>query len=301
MTSKTAHAALVQIPPRALPPLRRSCIQALQTLPLPVWRIYNRSIRTLGRHRTAVTWFSARMDVDISDFIGMFIYHFGVWEPHVSAAIAARLGPGDVFCDVGANIGYHSLLASRAVGDTGQVVAIEASPSIAQQLEHNLRLNAAGNVRVVQAAASDRRGRVTLFRGEQGNSGKTTTVAGHGQEQEADVRCAPLHELLTAEELARLRLIKIDVEGAEGAIINDFLDNRACYADDVDLIVEISGGQEHVARVVGRFRSIGYEPYLLRNDYDVASYLRFQRVEPPLPWTIPHGGQQDILLTRRGR
>ena len=299
MTDKASHTAVIEIPPPTLPPLRRSCIHLLRFLPLPAWRIYNRSMRTLGRHRTAVTWFSARMDVDICDFIGMFIYHFGVWEPHVSAAIAERLGPGDVFCDVGANIGYHSLLASRAVGEAGRVIAVEASPSIAGQLEHNLLLNAASNVRVVRAAASDRRGTVTLFRGERGNSGKTTTVGSPQLEKEAEVRSAPLHELLTEEERSRLRLIKIDVEGAEGAIIDDFLNNRSLYANDVDLIVEISGGQDKAGEVVERFRSVGYQPFILRNDYDVASYLRFARIEAPRPLTSPLGAQQDVLFTRR--
>ncbi|SCF63177.1 hypothetical protein GA0115259_100393 [Streptomyces sp. MnatMP-M17] len=68
--------------------------------------------------------FGARFAVDTQDLIQRYIYLFGVWEPHMTRWLRGRLEPGDTFVDVGANIGYYSVLASQLVGDGVKVVAI---------------------------------------------------------------------------------------------------------------------------------------------------------------------------------
>lgn len=64
----------------------------------------------------------------LPDFIQMYVYLFGMWEPDLVAFLRRRMRPGDTFIDVGAHIGYVSALASKLVGPRGTVVAIEASP-----------------------------------------------------------------------------------------------------------------------------------------------------------------------------
>jgi protein-L-isoaspartate O-methyltransferase len=58
------------------------------------------------------------------------IFHFGIWEPEISYLTIELLDEGDVYVDVGANIGYDTLLASSLVGSSGKVVSIEAAPAI---------------------------------------------------------------------------------------------------------------------------------------------------------------------------
>jgi tRNA/tmRNA/rRNA uracil-C5-methylase (TrmA/RlmC/RlmD family) len=111
------------------------------------------------------TSFGMRIAGDTRDIIQGFIYFFGMWEPSLTRWIQERLAPGDIFIDVGANIGYYSLLASKLVGHSGSVVAIEPSPKIFSALQHNLALNHIENVRVVNMAVSDRREALRLFRG----------------------------------------------------------------------------------------------------------------------------------------
>src|SRR5207249_2412898 len=101
-------------------------------------------------------------------------YYFGMWEPHISRWIDERLSPGDTFIDVGANIGYYSLLAARRVGPTGSVVAIEPSPKTFRALEANLAQNRLKNVRTVNAAVSDRQATVPLYHGPDTHGGLTT-------------------------------------------------------------------------------------------------------------------------------
>ena len=107
-------------------PLHKIIVGTIRRLPLPAarfaFRAYNKALRILRPEHLATTYCDPR------DLIQRMILHFGVWEPDVSRVIEQSLAPGDVFVDIGANIGYDTLLASSRVGPTGRVVSIEASP-----------------------------------------------------------------------------------------------------------------------------------------------------------------------------
>lgn len=72
--------------------------------------------------------------MDTQDLIQRYLYLFGAWEPHLTGWLRRRLRPGDGFVDVGANIGVFSVLAARLVGESGRVVAIEASADVHRRL-----------------------------------------------------------------------------------------------------------------------------------------------------------------------
>ena len=104
----------------------------------------------------AVTRYGARFVCWLPDMIQTYLYLFGVWEPDVTAFIRRRLSPGDTFVDVGANVGYHALLAAGSVNGRGRVVAIEASPRIFRMLRENLAGN--GDPAAVRAVAGTHSG-----------------------------------------------------------------------------------------------------------------------------------------------
>ena len=95
---------------------------------------------------------------------GRFLYYFGMWEPNLTHWITERLKDGDVFVDVGANVGYFSLLASTLVG-SGHVVAVEPTPRAFDMLEESLRRSHATNVRAVNAAAWHEQSVLQMFSG----------------------------------------------------------------------------------------------------------------------------------------
>lgn len=95
---------------------------------------------------------------------------YRTWEPDVVAAIRALLEPGMTFLDIGAHVGYHTLLGATLVGSTGTVVALEPEPRNFALLERNLARAGTANVRALRAAAWDRPGRVVLTLSED-NSG----------------------------------------------------------------------------------------------------------------------------------
>ena len=127
-------------------------------------------------------------------------------------ALAAVVREGDAFWDVGAHKGYITLAASRMVGPSGLVIAIEPASANLRFLERHLVWNGIGNVRVVPAAASDRNG--VGFVGGPGSS--VAFRLGEGPE-EVPVRTI---ELMAVElDLGRPTVLKIDVEGEEAAVL----------------------------------------------------------------------------------
>ena len=91
------------------------------------------------------------MELDSRDIVASTILLHGIWEPEITRVVES-LQEGAVFIDVGAHVGYYSLLASTRVGATGRVVSVEPNPSTVERLRRNIRLSSAVNV-VVQELA----------------------------------------------------------------------------------------------------------------------------------------------------
>ena len=292
------------IPPSSTPLGRRVALRMLRALPVGQtlgFRIYSKLHRIVQRHRRAQTYFGATVDCDLAELVSNCIFHFGVWEPHISALIQSRLRPGDIFCDIGANIGYDSLLAARSVGRDGRVVAIEASPSTFQRLLHNLRLNDASNVRAVQNAVTDVPRTVTLYRGAKRDSGKTTTVGSLGFGRECDVAGKPMTDILSTDECERLRFIKIDVEGAERPILSQLVDSIELFRREIEILVEISAAEDDAVSkdIFARFASLGFRAFSVPNSYLIAeAYLNYRGVVLPIRIESPPNQQQDVLFSR---
>ncbi len=271
----------------------------------PLWLLHRLGARLGGE---ADAHFGARFDCDAADLIQGYIYFFGVWEPDVSAYLQRALRPGDTVVDVGANVGYDTLLAASLVGERGRVVAIEASPAIHGRLEANLALNGLPpQVRTVQAAAAGDEGTLTVHRGPGSNLGQTTTAGHLGRPVEAEVRAAPLGALVDRDELASARVIKIDVEGTEREILAGLVPELDRLAPEAELVVELSPGlwptpSPDAGQVLAPFVERGFQVYRVPNSYwfwhalwpDAAHPPR--RVRGPLD---PAARQLDLVLSRR--
>jgi hypothetical protein len=79
----------------------------------------------------------------------------GIWAPPVNGVLDAYLAPGGTFVDVGANIGYFTLVGSLLVGDRGTVIAVEPSTRDLRKLTHHLTLNPCANVTVLSVGAGE--------------------------------------------------------------------------------------------------------------------------------------------------
>jgi FkbM family methyltransferase len=223
------------------------------------------------------TRFGARVKVNARDIVGRYISYFGVWEPNLTLWLERTLRPGDVFVDVGANIGYFSLLASKLVGPAGMVVAVEAVPETAEELRTNVRLNRASNIRVVEAAAWHESDTLQLHVGDEMSG---TATADHTWARRWNLartikaEAAPLDALLSRDEVARARVIKIDVEGAELSVIRGMA--QLLTSGRPSIVVEVAPGLPGKGwpELQELLTSRGYESAILENDYSPAAYWR---------------------------
>ena len=239
------------------------------------------------------------MNCNLSDLIQSNVFHFGIWEPEISHLISQILKPGDVFVDVGANVGYDTLLGSSLVGSRGQVIAIEASPTTFVELNKNIALNNSTNIRTVNAAVSDRVGTLDLFEISARNCGAATTLAGRGGKLIASVDARPLAQILTPAEMHGVRLVKIDVEGAEPMILNNILDEIEVFPASMDLIVESALDDSEVSsQVFSRMTQAGYYAYAVENDYEKDRYLSNRPLSPLVFTDTAPLTQCDLYYTR---
>jgi FkbM family methyltransferase len=204
----------------------------------------------------------------LSDLIHHTLYFFGVWEPELTQYLSRQLRPGDVFIDVGANVGVHAMLAAQRVGASGRVHAIEASPTIVAMLRANAARNGLTNLTIHNVAASDRGGTLTVFMHDASNLGRTTTLRGRGDGGpayvgEETIPALPLPQIVPVEDLLRAKVIKIDVEGAEWEVLQGLATMLPRLRRDVSIVVEadrdaLASHGVSVAQFLGFFAAQGF-------------------------------------------
>ena len=225
------------------------------------WRIGSLAYRLIdeagavGMRSAVETRHGFAMNLDLAQFVDRTIYCTGEWEPLETGLIAAILKPGDLFVDVGANIGYFTLLASRRVGPEGRVIAVEANPRTFKLLEANVRLNECTNVALHHLAAGEAAGFATLFEREAGNAGgDQVDFTGDGK-----IAVERLDALVGEQ---RVRLIKLDIEGAEAKALRG-ASGLLERADAPDLVFEftpkfLAGMGDDPRELIGLLERLGY-------------------------------------------
>ncbi len=190
-------ASLSHIPPTSL---------LGQVLRLPLRLIPKRAVMTVRSGLNAgMKWVAG------SSIHGCWLGHY----EHDKQGLVARLvKPGMKIFDIGANAGFYALAFSRLTGAAGHVWAFEPFAENASNVLHHLRLNAIGNVTLLQAAVADRSG-VAGFQIAQSNS--MGMLAAHAKEYL--VPTVALDALIQNGTLPMPDLIKMDVEGAEASVL----------------------------------------------------------------------------------
>ncbi|WP_299794125.1 FkbM family methyltransferase [uncultured Marivita sp.] len=159
----------------------------------------------------------------------------GRYEPHVAKVISDTLKQGDTFVDVGANIGYFSLLASSIVGSTGRVYSIEPNDLNVKLLEKSRSENGFEHLRVLQIGASEHI--ETLFLHAASGNGSTGALQSDQIFSSRTIPGIPL-DLVLADRSSRIRLLKIDVEGFEYKALSGM--RSILEADQPDLVIEFA-------------------------------------------------------------
>jgi FkbM family methyltransferase len=155
-----------------------------------------------------------RMRLDAKDRGELAIH--GIYEPLATNLVRAELRPGDVVLDIGANIGYYTLIFAKGVGPAGRVFAFEPEPGNFALLEENVAANGYGNATLARVAVSDRAGRAEIYL-DADNAGDCRMYDSHDRRPSVNVETVRLDDHLAR--LDRIDLIKMDIQGAEPAAL----------------------------------------------------------------------------------
>lgn len=244
---------------------------------LTPWQRPLRPLRTVARRlllrayppATAGRWSGAvaplpgggRMAVDPRSYVEWEVLFAG-YEPEVRELLRRALGPGALAVDVGANAGAHTL-AMAATG--ARVIAVEPNPGLRARLEANLELNGLHEVRVAPVALGAQPGTATLHvPADPVHTGGASLVAGIHEHLrgavEVSVEVTTLDALLETDDVPRL--VKIDVEGFEAAVLAGGA--RTLERHRPDLAFEYTREWWHAAGsslepVLARLRELGYD------------------------------------------
>jgi len=141
-----------------------------------------------------------------------YIFIHRNWEPQVGRVLREQLQAGGVFVDVGANIGYFSLLAAALVGETGRVVSFEPLERLVSQIERSADQNSYSWLKVLPKALGNTLGVMELALAAK-NIGGSSLVTPERDGQKVQVEVSTLDSELR--DMGKIDLMKIDVEGFE--------------------------------------------------------------------------------------
>lgn len=199
-----------------------------------------------------------------------------LYESETSNILGTLLQPGDTFIDIGAHVGYFSMLAAALVGPTGQVYAFEPDTSNFAHLVEHIDVNGATQVRPLHMAVGAKPAIAEFFVNADNDGGHALWEVGRHPFNERS-RQAPttrkvyvtsLDHLFAHTDLGRLKAIKIDAEGAEFAIMVGAKGLLARHripfiiAEINRFGLEAMGASERLLR--GLMSDLGYETWLLQ-------------------------------------
>jgi FkbM family methyltransferase len=178
-------------------------------------------------------------------------YWLGTYEIELQRAVAELVQPGTVIYDVGANIGYITLLLARRTGKGGQVFSFEALPANVARLQKNVNLNHLENrVEIVSAAVVDRAAPVRFLVHPSTSMGKAAGSAGREKAQaylhEIEVTGVTLDGFVFDQGRPTPQVVKMDIEGGEVLAIQGM--QRLLSTSRPLLLIELHGHE--AARVV---------------------------------------------------
>lgn len=152
----------------------------------------------------------------VSPITGMETWHSAHEKP-MQAAFERLVKKGDEVIDVGTNWGGHAIHLSKLVGDSGKVLAIEPSPPVANEAKWHFKENNCHNISFLEAALSDQNGFAYFDTKELSTQGKI--ISNPNQNTTVKVETITLDDAIKKYSFEKTKLIKVDVEGAEGNVL----------------------------------------------------------------------------------
>jgi len=208
----------------------------------------------------------------------------GTYESDTCLLVQNSLGRGMTMLDLGAHVGYFSLIAARCVGSSGRVYAFEPQPDVYDVLVKNIIANGFwSTIRPVRKAVSNATGTAALLLAREGSQAASFYRApGVSPSQRVVVKTITLDDFFAAEGWPQVHLMKMDIEGAEKAALEGMRELSARHPN-LKLIIEFNPGVQAAA---------GVTPQELFETLFALGFRNFSAIQGGLkPLSIP----KDIL------
>ena len=202
------------------------------------------------------------MELDCAEWLQLEILAKGSAEPLTLALLTQLLREGDTYIDVGAHVGHHSLVAARACGNTGRVIAIDPQPYNADRIARNAECNGLSNIATVCAAVGNRDQFVKLHLQNETDRARLSFSLPNPNDLNCviEVPMRRLDTLLTAYDTARVKLLKVDVEGFELEVLEGL---GGCIGDCENVIFELLEATE-------AYKARALIEYMLTNGFQLS-------------------------------
>jgi FkbM family methyltransferase len=189
---------------------------------------------------------SIQMELDPYEEVdGALLFYPQLYDWKEFSFINDNLKSGQIFLDVGANIGYYSLVASSIVKEGGQIIAIEADEYNINKFERNIKLNKRENIQIVKKGVSDKKEILSINKNLSGNRGGNTFVGAVKKDDNSDIELEPLFNIISDLKLKKIDFLKIDIEGYEFRVLDKYFSTPGCVKP-INILIEINLGYKNV-------------------------------------------------------
>ena len=231
-------------------------------------------------------------------------YRLGCNEMPVQETIGHYTKPGDVFYDIGANVGFFTVIAARIVGEAGHVYSFEPVPENIQVFEYNIQANGFRNVTLFKQAVSNvsGNGQLQLAR-YSGGASLASAVPPPDYTGAMPVKLVAVDDLIAEKRAVPPTFVKIDVEGAELEVLQGMEQTLRLYRPSI--LFEIDDSREErfqkkAEACSSYLQSFGYHVESLANSYPNSGWLvgHFFALFPrynQLDWPNPVGVEKQWL------
>jgi FkbM family methyltransferase len=238
----------------------------------------------------------SKMHVDPRDTeIAASLIRWGLYDKSETILFRQLIKKGMVVIDIGANIGYFTLLAARLVGEEGKVFAFEPEPRNFSLLSKNVEANGCNNVIAIQKAVLNKPGKMKLFLEERNLGGHSLSKASVSNPAgSVTVEVTSLDEFFQSKDF-RADVVKMDAEGSEMGILQG-MTNLMNQNGDLKIITEFSPAL---------LRASGFSPIGFLNKLSEYGFTLYEIRQPIKPIDISQvpaisgGGARDLLCVRR--
>jgi len=203
--------------------------------------------------------------VDPNDYVSTLLIKNGVYEAPETDLVTRILRAGDTCIDAGCHVGYYSCLFAKLVGEKGRVFSFDANPHSCRSTRRNLDLSGFFFADVIHTALTDAKGTRAFHISSDDQTGLSSLGPIPSGKETISVSSLPLEEFLNERQIGSIRLLKLDVEGAEEIVVRGlgrFLADHVidyilieCFDERLQLL------ETSTEKVAAILKSAGYTPW----------------------------------------